>query len=417
MLRGSRLMATFTNLQQFLQTGAKAFDQANQLKRPVKLVVGNESADLDSFASSIIYAYLDAIVSTPEVSKHERLLPVVKEHEFFWRRTTAATIPVLNIPRSELALRPEHNHLIKHHLSFTPQDVCTLDELPSSITSSDISVALVDHNVLQPPLSRKFDRHVKSIVDHHEDEGKYPDAKPRTVIPAGSCTTLVLNHFRSRFSTHWDTLPPEIHSEIAKLALAPILIDTANLTSKVTPLDVVQVTELLERAGEGFDRQAFYKGLQQAKTDLSGLTVEEILRKDYKQWKSDNGIVLGVSVSTRSLAWVVKKAGGMEAFKKTLGEYAASRKLDVAVVMTTDNSGGGFRRDLLIWGVNDRTAGFAQKFEEAGKEKFKLEKWPTEQDEINESIAHVDIKAWTQASLDLSRKQVAPALRDIASSL
>ncbi|KAJ6256665.1 Exopolyphosphatase [Drechslerella dactyloides] len=415
MLRGSRLMATFTNFQQFLQTGEKALNNANLAKRPVKLVIGNESADLDSFASSILYAFLDAIVSTSEVHKQERLLSPDDERENFWRRATA-TVPILNIPRSELALRPEHNYLITHHLSFKPSDVRTVDELPP-IRSTDISVALVDHNVLQPPLSNTFNPYVKSIVDHHDDEGKYPDAQPRTVMPAGSCTTLVLNHFRSRFPTHWETLPAEMHSEIARLALAPILIDTANLKSKVTTLDVVQVTELLERAGEGFDRQAFYKGLQQAKTDLSGLTVEEILRKDYKQWEADNGIVLGVSVSTRSLAWVVKKAGGMEAFLKTLGEYAKSRKLDVAVVMTTTNTDGRFRRDLLIMGTNDRTAGFAQQFEDAGKEKFKLEKWPAEEDELSVDMPQPEIKAWTQASLDLSRKQVAPALRDIASSL
>ncbi|KAF3926645.1 Exopolyphosphatase [Orbilia brochopaga] len=415
MLRGSRLMATFTSLQQFLQTSENAFKRTSGTIRPVKLVLGNESADLDSFASSILYAYLDAIVTTSEVPPKERLLSPDDERDYFWRRATA-TMPVLNIPRADLALRPEHNHLITKYLSFTPYDVQTVDELPT-IRTIDVSVALVDHNVLQPPLSNTLDQYVTSVIDHHEDEGKYPDAQPRTVIPAGSCTSLVINHFRSRFGAHWETLPASIHSEIARLALAPILIDTANLTSKVTPIDVVQVTELLERAGEGFDRHAFYKGLQQAKTDLSGLTVEEILRKDYKQWQADNGVIVGVSVSTRSLAWVVKKAGGMEAFTKTLEEYAKSRKVDVAVVMTTDNSGGGFRRDLLIWGTNDKTAGFAQKFEEAGKGKFQLDKWPAEQDELNEDITQANMKAWTQASLELSRKQVAPALRDIASSL
>ncbi|KAK6339377.1 Exopolyphosphatase, variant 2 [Orbilia javanica] len=340
-----------------------------------------------------------------------------KEVSSFFNRLPIPTIPVLSIPHNEVSLRPEHAYLASQ-LSFSLADIPTLSDLPASLDPSKTSITLVDHNVLQPPLAPHFSNSVKSIIDHHVDEDMHTEATPRVVIPAGSCTSLIANHFRTFYSTHWNSLPDSIHSEIARLALAPILIDTANMKaeSKVTPVDLVQVTEFLERAGEGFDRTAFYNGLQTAKGDITGLSIDGLLRKDYKQWKEKNGIVLGVSAITRSLSWVVQKAGGIEAFSTELDKYAKDRGVDIVIVMTTDNS-KGFRRDLLIWGTTDRTRGFAQSFEDSMNEKFRLERWPKEGDEVTANIAIEGMKAWTQASLDLSRKQVAPVLREIANKL
>ncbi|EPS37697.1 hypothetical protein H072_8578 [Dactylellina haptotyla CBS 200.50] len=414
----SRLMNTFLSLQQFLEGTKKAFLNGAKNQGPVKLVLGNEAADLDSFASSILYAYLYTMVTAPRLHKQEPVHDPVDEREAFFKRLPTPTLPILSIPRSELSLRPEHAHLISSHLSFTLDDVPTLDEIPDTLSSElNTSITLVDHNVLQHSLASKFSSRVTGIIDHHADEGKYTNANPRTITPCGSCVSLVTNHFRNYYPTHWENIPPTVHSEIARLALAPLLIDTANLTSKVTPIDVVQVTELLERAGEGFNREAFYDDLVAAKTDLSALSVDGLLRKDYKQWVGDNGITLGISAITNSLSSVVKKAGGIEAFTNELTAYAKDKQVDVAVVMTTDSSISGFRRDLLIWGVNDRTRSFADQFEKNMNEKFKLEQWPNAEDELAENFQHDGMKAWTQASLDLSRKQVAPVLRDIANKL
>lgn len=411
-----RKMATFTSLQQFLVGAKQRFNTASP-NTPVHLVVGNESADLDSFASSILYAFLDTIIKAPDTPKFQPIHPPDREVAAFFDRLPVPTIPLLSIPRNEVSLRPEHAYLISH-LSFALTDVPTLSDLPASIKPSKASITLVDHNVLRPPLAPPFSNCVTAIIDHHADENMYSQAQPRTIIPAGSCTSLIANHFRTHYAAHWNNLPESIHSEIARLALAPILIDTANLKSesKVTPVDVVQVTEFLERAGEGFDRNAFYDGLRTARSDITGLSIDGLLRKDYKQWKEKNGIVLGISAITRSLSWVVQKAGGIEAFSAELEKYAKDRGLDIAIVMTTDNS-RGFRRDLLIWGANDRTKGFAQSFEDSANEKFRLERWPKEGDEVTASIAIEGMKAWTQASLDLSRKQVAPVLREIAGKL
>ncbi|KAF3912881.1 Exopolyphosphatase [Arthrobotrys entomopaga] len=415
----SRRMAAITSLQQFLQGAKTAFLAATSAQRNVKLVAGNESADLDSFVSSVLYAYFDSLIHSPYIKKPGPLISPAAEVDRFFSRLSSPPLPFLNIPRSELSLRPEHAHLVSQ-VSFTLDDVPTLDDIPSTLDPTLTSLTLVDHNVLQPPLSSRFSNQVTGIIDHHVDENKYPDANPRYITTSGSCVSLVTNYFRNAYPTHWESIPAPMHSEIARFALAPILIDTANLTSKVTPIDVVQVTELLERIGDGFDRGEFYRGLQEAKRDLSGLSVNGLLRKDYKQWGGDNGVTLGVSAITRSLAWVVKKAGGVGAFKDELEGYAKEKGVDVAVVMTTDSdSKSGFRRDLLIWGLNDRTKSFAQQFEESAKDKFELGRWPDEEDGMDEGVEEVveGMKAWTQSSLDLSRKQVAPVLRDVANKL
>ncbi|EGX52668.1 hypothetical protein AOL_s00007g451 [Orbilia oligospora ATCC 24927] len=412
-----RKMATFTSLQQFLVGASQRFNASATSNNPVHLVVGNESADLDSFASSILYAFLDTIIKAPDTPKTQPIGQPDKDVTAFFDRISVPSIPLLSIPRNEVTLRPEHAYLTSH-LSFTLNDMPTLSDLPSSLHNSHTSITLVDHNVLQPPLAPHFSNSIDSIIDHHVDENMYKKAAPRIINPTGSCASLITNHFRTHYAAHWNNLPESIHSEIARLALAPILMDTANLKaeSKVTPIDIVQVTELLERAGKEFDRNAFYDGLQAAKGNITGLSIDGLLRKDYKQWKEKNGVVLGISAITRSLSWVVEKAGGIENFSAELEKYAKDRGLDIAIVMTTDNS-KGFRRDLLIWGANDRTKGFAQSFEDSVNEKFRLERWPNEEDGVTASIAIEGMKAWTQASLDLSRKQVAPVLREVAGKL
>ncbi|KAK6498709.1 Exopolyphosphatase [Arthrobotrys musiformis] len=412
-----RKMETFTSLQQFLLGAKHAFNLTAGANKPVHLVVGNESADLDSFASSIIYAYLHTITNSPETPKFQDPNPPDKEISNFFSRLKEPTIPLLSIPRNEVSLRPEHAKLASH-LSFSLSDIPTLSDLPANLNPQKTSITLVDHNVLQPPLAPTFSKSISAIIDHHHDENLYTGVSPRTITTSGSCASLITNHFRTHYPTHWQNLPDSIHSEIARLALAPILIDTANLKaqSKVTPVDIVQVTELLERVGEGFDSNKFYEEIQAAKGDITGLSIDGLLRKDYKQWKEKNGVVLGVSAINRSLSWVVQKAGGIEAFAGELETYAKDRGLDIAIVMTTDNS-KGFRRDLLIWGANERTRGFAQSFEDSANEKFRLERWPKEEDEVTVNAEIEGMKAWTQASLDLSRKQVAPVLRDIANKL
>ena len=72
-------------------------------------VIGNESADLDSITSALVYGYLQS--STPEARKKDEYI-----------------IPVTNIPSSEVRLRPELTALLRH-ADLKPADLITLYDL------------------------------------------------------------------------------------------------------------------------------------------------------------------------------------------------------------------------------------------------------------------------------------------------
>lgn len=80
----------------------------NNLKSDITLVIGNESADLDSCVSSIAYGYLATIKA-----KH-----------------AGTIIPVLNLPREDIKLRAELTLLLKS-VDIAQSDLICRDDLPS----------------------------------------------------------------------------------------------------------------------------------------------------------------------------------------------------------------------------------------------------------------------------------------------
>ena len=48
----------------------------------------------------------------------------------------------------------------------------------------------MDHNV---PRSLWINATVTGIIDHHDDRGLFPDAKPRVIKRSASCSTLVVD--------------------------------------------------------------------------------------------------------------------------------------------------------------------------------------------------------------------------------
>ena len=90
-------------------------------------------------------------------------------------------------------------------------------------------------------------------------------------------------------------------AQLASLALAPILIDTTNITNehKVTDADVNATKYLVSlisaEPGTRFDRNEYFKKITAAKNDIGHLSLPDILRKDYKQWTEAGSVNLGIS--------------------------------------------------------------------------------------------------------------------------
>ncbi|EQB54324.1 exopolyphosphatase [Colletotrichum gloeosporioides Cg-14] len=392
-------MSARTSLRAFLASARSALvAPAAQRKSPLTLVVGNESADLDSLCSAVIYAYLRT--TNPPHTLH---------------------IPISNLPRDDLKLRPEMTAAFAH-ADLKPADLLTLDDIPPSLPADDTRWVLVDHNALTGALSKRFASRVVGCVDHHADEGVIPTEtgeEPRVVEKCGSCASLVVEYCRQA----WEAAAAEggegkeEDAQVARLALAPILIDTTNLQSKdkTTPKDVSAVQFLEKIAGAEFDRDAFFNEISDVKEDISSLGFRDIFRKDYKQW-DDQGFgpkpaVMGVSAVVQNLEYLLSKADGdhgvlLEEFRK----WAAERELDIGVIMTTAHPDGKFQRQLFIWAFNKNAVEVCHNFVKGWKGDLGLESWGEGRlDQPGEDEWRM---AWSQGNIRHSRKQVAPMLRE-----
>uniref|UniRef100_A0A8V5GKZ0 Uncharacterized protein n=1 Tax=Melopsittacus undulatus TaxID=13146 RepID=A0A8V5GKZ0_MELUD len=234
--------------------------------RHIHVVMGNEACDLDSTVSAMALAHYLAQTS-PDPT---------------------AFIPVLNIPRSELPLRTETTFLLRDHgipsASLICRDEIDLDGLHRA---GILTLTLVDHNVL-PRTDAALEDAVVEVLDHRPLER--PRGCPVTVALVGSCATLVTERMAQG--------PPGVLDRTtAALLHATIILDSINLSpaaGKVTPRDVACVSLLEERFPDLPDRDTLFRTLQTAKFDVSGLSTEQMLRKDLKVLSGDE-LVLAIS--------------------------------------------------------------------------------------------------------------------------
>lgn len=205
------------------------------------------------------------------------------------------------------------------------------------------------------------------------------------------------------------------NAELARVALGPVLIDTSNLDNeaKTTPTDVEAakyLTSLIrEGEGEGFDAKGFYKEIWTAEQDVEGLSLRDLMRKDYKQW-SEGGVNLGVSSAVKDMDFLLSKVDSREEFFDILKTFAMERSLSICSIMTRSSakSGSGFQRELFVWGLDDKGVEALKKFEAESSDTLGLEDWKEGSLDSEDGGRR---KCWRQRKIENSRKQVAPLLR------
>ncbi|KAJ1648210.1 Exopolyphosphatase [Coemansia erecta] len=386
------------------------------------LVLGNESADLDSMVSSISLAY--TLTQPGEIP----------------------AIPVINTNRTDMALRPDCNFLLSTTLQTSGasiQDLTFIDDfdLPSVIrhyeaaenyvVPGELEIWLADHNA---PASRQryLEPFVKGIVDHHVDEGRCLMAKTRIIDMVGSCTSLVGEMIRDK-EEHIDPV-------LAKMILAPILLDTADLspaamkatdkdracvswlfpqvqwaemsassnnkdTDEILTLDVQNTTEL-------------FKTLDKLKGQVSHLSSRDLLRKDYKQWQvvdlSGSTWNVGISsVGYRLRKWI--KRDGQAAIVDAVDRWIKEQGLDIALVMAhgkaKDKKHGVkvYGRDLVVVFSKDRKNRSQSIADGLAKSDLNLVPFVGTQDTEM-------IRFYSQLKTEASRKQVFPVVKQVIES-
>ncbi|MCJ1288175.1 Exopolyphosphatase [Xylographa opegraphella] len=419
------------SLRAFLSYAKTSLHAALRHQKDVTLVIGNESADLDSMTCSLLYAYIRS-----QAPPKDAFTPLY--------------IPLVNITADDVSLRPEFSALFPH-ANISAAHLITSADLPIATQSAQLLPPektrwiLVDHNKLQGTLAHIYSDRVRGTIDHHDDENCVPkdtDPEPRRIEKCGSCTSLVVRYVQS----DWDALSSSALSsgaghargdaliddcavtrvwdaQVAKLALASILVDTRNLQDKDKTKDVDReaVTyleskiKLSSKEARTWDRSAFFKDIDGAKQNIDSLALNDILRKDYKEW-SEAGCKLGMSSVVKPLDFLVNKAGreagtgAEEAFYATIKGFMAARGLGVFAIMTAfTSSEGAFQRQLLVASREDTRAAVAR-FDSSNTAELGLESIPVGKN-VDDKGSDVSSRSWIQHNTSMSRKQVAPMLR------
>lgn len=434
------------------------------------LVFGNQSADLDSIISAILYSYFFSragkrahapVVNLPDVPSGTELRRLRPEFACAFELATSSRAQAAHSSGED-----DENGIVQ----LLNEHIVTVADLREQLlshrqdnTKSDLDAVLVDWN--KPPLTEGQDGRgsvdglsdlasfsVIGCIDHHADEGflptveTLPDDNPRVIeLGPGSCTSLIIREIRRRglWPSQKDSSSAEegdINVELAKLALAAILIDTGNLTAegKVTDIDRDAVSFLSLKisearssgfsAAETWNQKQFFAEIQYAKVhSLDWLTVDETLGRDYKEWTestaSGEKVTIGIASVVRPLSWVISKAneeeGSLNAREELkpmidkLKQFAQQKNLDVVSVMTafTADEEERFERELLVWALHDGCTKHLDAFAETAKEELQLEQWDQFPIEASRENGHLYI--WRQRNVRSSRKQVAPLLRKV----
>lgn len=290
----------------------KAAAEAARSGKAARIFMGNEASDLDSMASSVLFAFSKGAVSGG--------LP---------------NIPVMNIPREDFNLRTEAVWLFKE-TGIDPSSLLFLDDidLGKLFAAGGSKLVLVDHNKLSAKQAAWADA-VEEIVDHHANENLYPSAK-KVIEPTGSASTLVAEVLLAAGS---------LEAGAAALALGTILLDTVNLdpeAKRVTPRDEAVAAKLMAVAT--IDRKALFDSLQFEKFNVATLSSRDILRKDYKEYRM-GAVLCGMSSALLPLTDWIKKDAALEA---SYAQYCEERKLDVLLVMSAYTA-PEFKRELAVY--------------------------------------------------------------------
>ncbi|XP_018542153.1 exopolyphosphatase PRUNE1 [Lates calcarifer] len=267
----------------------------------VHVVLGSESCDLDSVASSLAMAYF--------LSRTSSGLP-----------GRSLVLPVLNIPRSQFHLRADILLLLME-AGIATETLVFRDQVDLACLHSNrrLDLTLVDHNVL-PSTDRDLEGAVAEVIDHHRLERTASFSCPVTVETVASCATLVTERILSR-------APEILDRQLALLLYGVMVVDC--VVGKVTVKDGHMIHLLQTQFPDLPQRGALHNALHTAKFDLSGFTTEEILLNNMKT-VAGGDVRVAVSIVYMSLDWFLQRKN----LQQELRDFCQSHRLDAVVAMT-----------------------------------------------------------------------------------
>jgi Inorganic pyrophosphatase/exopolyphosphatase len=211
-------------------------------------VIGHRSPDSDTVCSAIAYARLLNLLGYPAEAAVNG--PVNKETAFILSEAGVEAPPVLE-------------------------------------DAAGKSIFLVDHSEYAQSTEGLEDAHIVGILDHHGvGTVKTGYQLVYEARPIGATATIVwLDYLNYGL---------DIDKVTATLLLGAVLSDTVNLTGSITEADRQAVAELADLAGIT-DVGAFYRALHAEALSYEGMSDEEILFSDYKEYET-SGVKYGIGL-------------------------------------------------------------------------------------------------------------------------
>ncbi|XP_039606356.1 exopolyphosphatase PRUNE1 isoform X1 [Polypterus senegalus] len=364
-------------MEKFVRDCSSDLQRSKRSASEIHVVLGNEACDLDSMVSAIALAC------------------------FLAKTTRKTVIPVLNIPRSEFALRTENTYFLNENqisedwLIF--KNEIDLHELHQS---GLLTLTLVDHHVL-PRKDQILEEAVVDVIDHRPLERLSSLSCGLTSELVGSCATLITERILKN-------APEVLDKKLATLLYGTIVLDCVNMApeaGKVTFKDTEYISKLEAKFPDLPSRHQLFESLQKAKFNVSGLTTEQMLLKDMKVLSGGN-TRLAISVVYLKLEAFLQRPNVCQ----DLCEFCHKFKYNILVAMTIsfNEKNEPFRQIAVYSQSGQLREQLCQTLEKAQNPHLNLSSFRCPPPEI---------RAYLQGNTLASRKKVLPIIKDFLNNL
>jgi len=199
-------------------------------------------------------------------------------------------------------------------------------ETPSLVKSArKKNVFLVDHGGYEESVDKIKEAEIVGVLDHHRLGGISTDSPIfyRTE-PLGSTSTILAKMFYEN--------EVSLIKKQAGLLLAGILSDTLNLTSPTTTKVDKRIAKKLSEISKE-DPEKLAEKMFQAKSDISDIPFKELIKKDYKEYKS-GGTNFGIGVWETIAPRKIKE--NKEEILSALKKFKKRSKMDLIFFASID---------------------------------------------------------------------------------
>ncbi|GBP81160.1 Exopolyphosphatase PRUNE1 [Eumeta japonica] len=271
------------DMEEFLEKTVSYWRSLDNFEELV-IVYGNESCDLDSAVSALVYAsFLFWQYNKMKQRKSNKEQPNENCDDKIF-------VPILNVNREDFDLKTEVLFCLSQFGINAEKLIFRNDkDLEVIISTKKVSVVLVDHHILAHR-DEYLVSYVTEIIDHRpiDQKGwKYKENIGRIIQIVGSCATLICCKIKE-LATDDATKYFEMFPESAALLHSTIILDTVNFSkevNKATPLDheaVLFLESIIKPSSYESYREEKLKMLVEARKDVSKLDAGQLLKKDVK---------------------------------------------------------------------------------------------------------------------------------------